>query len=148
MELIGIEPTIWRRIVVPSNIKLSKRNHVIQESMSWTNSHLHRFASGNTEYTGVEFELDIEHEDESRGRLADLLPHPPSVLLYEYDFGDPWDHVVIVEEYWRGDRDAALSLCVDGARACTPEELPEGEGSIQHRERLGGILNHDYREAA
>jgi hypothetical protein len=122
VALIGIEPEIWRRFVVPSSIKLSRLHHVIQEVMGWTNSHLHRFTFGPTEYSDVDFELDMEHEDESQVKLVDLVAHPPSALMYEYDFGDSWDHMVIVEDYWLGS-EIEMPVCVGGARACPPEDV-------------------------
>jgi len=135
--LIGIEPEIWRRIVVPSNIKFGKLNHVIQEAMGWTNSHLHRFMIGETIYTDVEFELEIDHGDESRVKLADVAPHPPSAFIYEYDFGDSWNHVVVVEDYWAGDdREVDLPICIGGACACPPEDV----GGTRGYEEFLGVL--------
>jgi hypothetical protein len=122
VALIGIEPEIWRRVIVPSSIKLSRLHHVLQEVMGWTNSHLHRFSFGSTEYSDVDFELDVEHEDESQVKLVDLVPQPPSALMYEYDFGDSWDHVVIIEDYWIG-REIEMPVCLGGARACPPEDV-------------------------
>jgi Plasmid pRiA4b ORF-3-like protein len=129
VSLIGIEPEIWRRVVVTSNIKLSKLNHVIQGVMGWTNSHLHQFTVGSTIYSDPEFEMETDHEDESRVKLVELAPHPPSAFIYEYDFGDSWSHVVVVEDYWMGDpREIDLPLCVGGARACPPEDVGGNPG--------------------
>ena len=122
VALIGTEPEIWRRFVVASSIKLSRLHHVIQEVMGWTNSHLHRFGLGPTMYSDVDFELDVEHEDESQVKLVDLVPHPPSALMYVYDFGDSWDYVVVIEDYWMH-RDIEMPVCVGGARACPPEDV-------------------------
>lgn len=124
VSLIGIEPEIWRRIAAPSNIKLSRLHDTLQAAMGWKSRHLHRFKVGSTIYMRTDFEMDIEYEDEAQATLADIVPSPPGVLLYEYDLGDSWNHLVVVENYWMGDdREAALPLCVGGAGACPPEDV-------------------------
>ena len=46
IELANIEPCIWRTLLVPDTLKLSKLDRVIQEAFGWTNSHLHEFRMG------------------------------------------------------------------------------------------------------
>src|SRR5260370_39195984 len=47
VELEDIEPIIWRRILVPSNITLPKLHDLLQLVMGWTDSHLHSFEIGD-----------------------------------------------------------------------------------------------------
>jgi hypothetical protein len=67
--------------------------------MGWTNSHLHCFEVEGRRIGMVGVEEDSpELEDERRGRLASVLPKKGSKLVYLYDYGDDWEHVVEVEE--------------------------------------------------
>ena len=43
IELMGIKPVIWRRVLVPGTITLGKLHQVIQEAMGWLDVHLHEF---------------------------------------------------------------------------------------------------------
>lgn len=92
--------------------------------MGWRSRHLHRFTVGSTIQTSGHFEMGTECEDEAQVMLADIVPSPPGVLLYEYDLGDSWNHVVVVEDDGTGpDWKAALPLCVGRAGACPPEDV-------------------------
>ena len=120
------KPPIWRRILVPSNINLGQFHIVLQIVMGWENSHLHQFIVGQTFYgmtddeIGADFGLDIE--DETQYRLDDLLTTEKSSLLYEYDFGDGWNHKVVLEKKLPYDKAAKLPSCIKGKRACPPED--------------------------
>lgn len=46
IQLLDIEPSIWRRFVVPASITLDRLHDVIQVVMGWTDSHLHEFTIG------------------------------------------------------------------------------------------------------
>ncbi len=41
---------------------------------------------------------------------------------YEYDFGDAWEHEVVVEEATRIPRGLKFAVCLDGQNACPPED--------------------------
>jgi len=123
VSLMGAKPPIWRRLLVPSDIKLDKLHLVIQISMGWTNSHLHQFITQQREFYGIQdddFDLDIK--DGSKFRLSQLLTAENDSLIYEYDFGDSWTHKVSVEKILPFDTDKKLPYCVAGKRACPPED--------------------------
>ena len=52
IQLLDIEPAIWRRFVVPASITLDRLHDVIQIVMGWTDSHLHAFRA-HRERAGV-----------------------------------------------------------------------------------------------
>jgi hypothetical protein len=118
-----VEPPIWRRLLVPADATLAELHRVIQDAMGWTNSHLHCFevAGRRIGMVGVE-EDSPELEDERRVRVASILPRKGAKLLYRYDYGDDWEHVVEIEEVTVPDRRLAYPLCIGGARACPPED--------------------------
>lgn len=144
VSLFDIEPEVWRRIIVPADIKLGKLSLVIQAAMGWTNSHLHQFKVGPVRYSDPRFELEIDHEDETKVRLQHIVPISPGSFIYEYDFGDSWNHVVVVEEEWPAEIDEReLPCCVNGARACPPEDVG---GSIGYGEFLEAFLDPGHED--
>ncbi len=100
IELHDIEPTIWRRFVVPANIALDRLYDVIQIIMGWTDSHLHEFTIENKRYT----EYPESKEDGlvcDRYCLGDLIKEKGRIFRYLYDFGDCWEFM----KYLRWSRD-------------------------------------------
>lgn len=127
ISLVDSGPEIWRRVRVSGDIRLKKLHWIIQTVMGWTNSHLHQFVVGHVCYIDPSFELERHGdeivEDESRVPLRKVLPFPNSVLVYEYDFGDSWHHLVRVEcVSARGPNEPTHPVCTGGQRACPPED--------------------------
>ena len=126
VSLEGTKPPIWRRLLVPSDIKLDVLHLALQIAMGWTNSHLHQFISQDQKFYGIkddDFAMDgFEMQDESTARLSHLLKAEKDYLIYEYDFGDSWTHKVILEKILAFDPDKKLPYCVTGKRACPPED--------------------------
>src|ERR1043165_1492906 len=91
IELLRIEPRIWRRVLVPGTITLAQLHHVIQIAMGWTNSHLHEFIVGADSYSDPEFEID-NAKSEYRYRLDRLAPRVSNTIDYNYHFGDRGEH--------------------------------------------------------
>ena len=142
------KPPIWRRIAVPSDIKLSDLHVVIQIVMGWTNSHLHQFVIRNPKPRPTPQELlslDIpariermmmsrdrcwsdprmeleEAEDETKTRLSELASAVKSKFIYEYDFGDGWDHQIEVVKIGPPAEGIDYPVCLKGKLACPPED--------------------------
>jgi hypothetical protein len=124
VSLVDVRPPVWRRIAVPSHFTLGHLHRVLQVAMGWTDTHLHQFEVGDTLYSDPTFELDgfDEVEDEGSITVAQALPRKGSRARYEYDFGDNWEHLLRVEKV--GPREAGVEAprCLEGARACPPED--------------------------
>ena len=131
--LSDIEPAIWRTIEVPSSIELPHLHDVLQIVMGWENHHLHKFVLGDRPWDrdAVSFVMqsnldegfaDAPGQDhvELDVRLEELLAEPGESILYLYDFGDDWAHQVTLEAIV--DAEVAEASCLDGARACPPED--------------------------
>ncbi|SHE23340.1 plasmid pRiA4b ORF-3 family protein [methanotrophic endosymbiont of Bathymodiolus puteoserpentis (Logatchev)] len=147
IELQGAKPPIWRRLLVPSDIKLDVLHLAIQVSMGWTDSHLHQFITKDRKFYGIkEDDLEFDIQDESKFRLSQLLTAEKDNLIYEYDFGDSWIHTVILEKVLPFDPEKRLPYCVTGKRACPPEDC----GGIWGYKDLLAILetpeHEDYEE--
>jgi hypothetical protein len=123
VELEGVSPPIWRRLLVPSNVTLARLHTALNVVMGWTNSHLHQFVLRDRRFGDVTMDDadELEIEDERKARL-DALVGAGQSLHYEYDFGDGWLHRVEVEQILEADPRLSYPLCVGGARACPPED--------------------------
>lgn len=120
------KPPIWRRVVVRSDLRLNRLHDVIQVVMPWTNSHMHQFIVGRTFYGKPDPEFAgmgmSETLNEKRYTVADLAPVPKKKFVYEYDFGDGWEHDVTVEKVLPPDPGFKHPVCLAGANACPPDD--------------------------
>jgi len=145
VTLDGIEPPIWRRLLVPSNITLDQFHGVIQVAMGWTNSHLHQFIVGKKYYgmlNNDEMDDELETIDERLYTLAQIATHKGALVVYQYDFGDNWEHLIIVEEILPAEK-KSQPRCLDGARACPPEDVGSTCG---YEDFLKAIKNPKHKE--
>lgn len=115
------KPKIWRRILVQSDVKLDDFHRILQTTMGWTNSHLHQFSAGPQEYAPEEFEIDGA-KDSRKVKLEKILNEKQPNILYEYDFGDGWEHSIILEKTLPFDDKVTLPVCLAGKRNCPPED--------------------------
>ena len=119
------KPPIWRRLLVPGNVNLFELHAIIQLSMGWTNSHLHMFRLGEEVYgepEGDEFG-DLGTKDETRYKLDKVANHQGIKFHYEYDFGDGWEHTLLVEKIILAEKGSIYPVCIGGKRACPPEDV-------------------------
>ena len=121
IELKDTKPTIWRRIQVNSDISLNELHHTIQISMGWTNSHLYSFIIDSVEFTVKEYDDDdVKYADARKYNLEKLKIDGP--LEYLYDFGDYWEHEIIVEKKIEV-KNLVYPVCLEGERKCPPEDI-------------------------
>lgn len=124
VTLRGVEPPIWRRVVVPSNMPLHEFAWALIRAMGWNGSHLHMYDVAGTKYGSISPDWESLGElDEESFRIDDVLPAVGSELRFDYDFGDGWEHDVVVEAIEPVDPAATYPSCVDGARACPPDDV-------------------------
>ena len=125
--LLGSATPIWRRLHVPADAKLDWLHAVLQIAMGWTNSHLHQFKVGedyysDTRHHSAEFDADLPILEERRFTLRQIAPREQAVFRYEYDFGDSWEHEITVEKILPNTAASSSARCLEGARACPPED--------------------------
>jgi hypothetical protein len=123
ITLLGIKPPIWRQVEVPADTNLYLLHNIIQGAMGWTNSHLHQFKHGGL-YYGIALQGMEDHynEDERKVKLSKLMRKAKDKLKYEYDFGDGWEHELLLEAIVAPDPQAQYPRLLAGARACPPED--------------------------
>jgi len=141
--LIGSRPDIWRVLQVPGSASLGWLHAAIQVAMGWTNSHLHHFLTPNGRYCEPRDSEDLFpgeelDRDENKSTLQQIAPEAGAQFAYEYDFGDSWTHEITVKEVLPPDPSAPLALCLEGARACPPEDC----GGMPGYENLLKILKN------
>lgn len=138
------KPAIWRRVVVRGDMTLDLLHDVMQMAMGWTDSHLHQFSTGagfgaRASYGQPDPDFDdmgSETRDERRYTVADLAPAAKRKFVYEYDFGDSWEHDVQAEKILPPDPAFKHPICLAGANACPPEDC----GGIHGYYSFLGIL--------
>lgn len=149
LELNGSEPKIWRRLLVPSDVPLSDLHKIIQTAMGWTNSHLHQFIKGRDFYEPPQPEegmWDSFGEDYTGMTLDEFLQKKNDRIIYEYDFGDGWEHEIKLEQVMPADKKIKLPKCIDGAMACPPEDCGGIWGFQEFKEIMENPDHPEYEE--
>ena len=122
VSLDGMKPPIWRRILLPAHMNLKDLHRAIQASMGWADYHLHQFVQRGMFFGLPDDEFGMHIEDENEYTISDLLPQEKDKMKYEYDFGDSWEHTVLLEKILPADDTLQLPSCIKGKRACPPED--------------------------
>jgi hypothetical protein len=127
------KPPVWRRIAVPAGLTLDLLHEVIQQAMGWEDGHLHVFSTPRRDY-GIP-DPDLGHADERKVTLAKVLARPGATMRYTYDFGDGWEHDIVLEKVLPPDPVARVS-CLAGKGACPPEDCGGAWGYASLKEAL------------
>lgn len=147
ITLVGSKPPIWRRFLIDPNENLFNLHLVIQILMGWTDSHLHQYIQGKTFFAmpdrSDEGSFGSERLDESKFKIFQVLDKPKAKIIYEYDFGDSWGHVLVLEKILPQEESKKYPVCLDGALACPPEDCG---GIFAYRNILEIIGNPDHED--
>jgi hypothetical protein len=143
-----IRPPIWRRVEVPDDVTLDELHLILQAAMGWTNSHLHQFRVGKIYYgePSIDEFSDLNLKDESKARLNKVLSRPKQKMIYEYDFGDGWEHEILLEKILPRDSTAKYPRCLGGARACPPEDCGGTGGYVNFLEAISDPDHEEHDE--
>lgn len=102
--------------------------------MGWWNAHLHQYIVGQEFYGQPHPDYNMwgpEMLDEKKYRLNQIAPGERYKFVYEYDFGDSWEHIILVEKVLPPEEDVHYPRCIKGKRACPPEDI-------------GGVRGYDH----
>jgi hypothetical protein len=145
ISLLEHTPTIWRRLLVPGEITLAKLHMVFQAAMGWEDYHLHYFEIDGQRY-GIpdeDFETDDLSDIDDEGVVFVDVIKAPMRFFYEYDFGDAWRHEVVIESIDLVPLMLKFAICLDGQRACPPEDCG---GTGGYEEFLEVIANPGHEQ--
>jgi hypothetical protein len=145
VTLDDTHPPIWRRIQAPGNTTLLKLHDILQIVMGWEDYHLHMFTTEGSIYGDPADDDygDLGTIDEANYKLNRVIYQEGQRLSYEYDFGDSWDHTLLVEKILPLQEGVRYPLCLKGKRACPPEDVG---GVWGYENFLEAIRNPDHDE--
>ena len=125
VTLNDTHPPIWRRIQVPGNTTLLKLHDILQIVMGWEDYHLHMFTIEGSIYGDPADDEygDLGTIDEANYKLNQVIDREGQRFTYEYDFGDSWDHTLLVEKILPPQEGVRYPICLKGKRACPPEDV-------------------------
>jgi len=151
-RILGIEPVLSRTLGLPRDLNFAQLHEVLQAAIGWTDSHLHQFIVGGLVVGAPEY-----LEEEANGprvieatevHLRDLrFPYGPDAqleILYQYDFGDNWQHRLILTPMPRAEG-VKYPRCIAGSRACPPEDVG---GDIGYEQFLEAWRDPEHEEYA
>ena len=144
ITLKGSRPPIWRRVLVRDDTTLEQLNYVIQIAVGWTNSHLHDFTIRGERYSEPSPEDWEPVKDEQRYKLNQLVTGAKFKFVYQYDFGDSWDHEVVVEKVLTPEPGMRYPVCVTGKRACPPEDVGGVWGYAEFLEAINDPKHEEH----
>ena len=131
VELLLMPLPVWRRIIVPGNYSFWDLHVAIQDAMGWDDRHLHQFT---VDEPGGDGRLRFGIPDDSgfygveevlpgwEHRVNTFMKPGALPVLYTYDFGDEWQHEILLEATLRADKSQILPRCMAGQGNCPPED--------------------------
>ena len=149
VTLLDTSPPIWRRLLVPSDLNLAQLHDVLQVAMGWEDGHLHEFRAGGRRFGPPDpvdqFSAD-DVGDERKVRVFDLFGRTGAKALYTYDFGDTWEHSIILEKRLPVAPNMVYPRCTDGQLACPPEDCGGIPGFYDLLDALRDPTHEEYQE--
>lgn len=142
ITLDRIKPPIWRRVQV-KDCTLTTLHSVIQKAMGWDDGHMWFFQVAGDRYTHPEIIGDMDWKDGKEAKLSQIVAAGHKRFEYRYDMGDDWRHSLTVETTLGPDPKEKYPRCIEGARACPPEDCG---GMPGYRKFLKAIRNPRHRQ--
>ena len=146
VTLRWIKPPVWRRVLVGSHRALGDLHHTIQCVFGWEDCHLHQFdVQGEHYVAGWEDEVG-DAIDEDTVCLCELGLKPTRKFRYRYDFGDNWEHEILLEKVLEPQPDVRYPVCLTGRRAGPPEDCGGPWGYADLLETLADPTSSEHEE--
>ncbi len=148
VKLLGVtKPPVWRRVQRRADTRLDQLHEILQAALGWENYHLHAFSFVDEEFGPRDPELGLDFSEERRvtlGELTDLGAR----FRYTYDYGDNWEHEILVEDLLDPDPDpeTRYPILVAGKGACPPEDCGGTWGYADLKEILADPGHDEHQE--
>jgi len=143
VTLIDIHPPIWRRFLVSSNRTLYRLHLILQTIMGWQDYHLYEFIVDDKTYGEPDDEYGFEIIQARKFKLNQILGAEGQKFRYVYDFGDNWQHEILVEKILAPEPGIQYPVCLTGECACPPEDCG---GVTGYEDLLEIIQNPEHEE--
>lgn len=153
ITLRGIKPSVWRRIQVTGEYSFWDLHVAIQDAMGWLDYHLHQFDimdSGSHRIVQIgipddEFPMEQEVLAGWEVPIAGIFTTAKQKAGYLYDFGDDWQHVILLEEILPLEAGANYPRCTGGKRKCPPEDCGGIGGYSDFLEIIADPADAEYK---
>ena len=149
VTLLGTKPPIWRRLLVPASMTLAKLHDILQTAMGWHDCHMHEFRAGERHFGRPDPEdisMGMQVENERNIRLGSVLRRAGAKLIYTYDFGDNWEHAIVLEKLLPLLPDMTSPICIDGSLACPPDDCGGIPGFYELLDALADPNHEQHQE--
>lgn len=160
ITLYNTKSAVWRRILVPESYTFYDLHVAIQNAMGWTDSHLHCFEKrefGNKKYNRPLLVIDCPYSVEEYKRelptlyvtetpITYIFKEEKDSITYVYDFGDSWEHDIVLEKILAKDSKQKYPVCLDGRLACPPEDCGSIPGYYECIQASQGKGDKEIRE--
>lgn len=133
--LENVEPPVLRSVEVPLSLPLDRLHLVIQAAMGWSNSHLYEIVAGDLAWGIVDPDNEASRLDARNARLWDVLGYAQQ-LIYLYDFGDGWEHIITAEGFIDPTPGSLYPRLVEVIGRCPPEDVGGPGGYGRFREAI------------
>jgi hypothetical protein len=145
VKLLGVsKPPVWRRLQLRADTRLDHLHEMIVAAFGWQDYHMHVFASGPGEFGVPDPELGFA--DERRVSLGELIGGVGDQLRYTYDFGDDWQHEIVVEDLLDADPEIHYPILVAAKGACPPEDCGGPWGYAELKEILADASHEQHQQ--
>lgn len=150
VTLLDTDPPIWRRLLVPATQTLEQLHDAVQIAMGWQDSHMHEFRAGQRYFGKPDPEsrsMGMDPvENEGKVSLSQVLRRAGAKLTYTYDFGDGWEHAIVLEKLLPADPSARYPVCTGGQLACPPEDCGGIPGFYDVVEAIADTKHKRHKE--
>ena len=89
---------------------------------------------------------ELNFKNSRRTKLGQVVTKKGEVFRYEYDFGDSWEHMLLVEDIVEYQPDMRYPVCSIGERACPPEDCGGPYGYADLLEIIADPGHEDYQD--
>ena len=150
VTLLGTRPPIWRRLLVPVGLTLEQLHDVLQSAMGWEDCHMHDFRIGQKRFGKPDPKDRLmglpATGNERTVRLFTVLGKVGAKAVYTYDFGDSWEHAILVEKVLPPEPGVAYPICVGGKLQGPPEDCGGIPGYYNLLEAIRDPAHQEHEE--
>ncbi|WLR41541.1 plasmid pRiA4b ORF-3 family protein [Bacillus carboniphilus] len=132
VSLKDMKPPVWRRLQVDEKMTFYDFHDALQIAFEWNDAHLHVFDVRKSRSERIPYPTMIGlnetndfmnyQYDEREERLGDWLVNEKDRIVYTYDFGDDWEHEIVLEKRLPIDENTTYPNCVKAMRVAPPED--------------------------